>query len=200
MLIIIQQVDVAQMHWLELKIIPIAKADKMSSPANYRPISILPIVSKVLECHNYFKHHHGPLGGSGPHLSKLVGFMPGCSTSALLSITNSCLQALDMGHDVCTILFFDICKRNWEELDDYLLHWLYNYQQEAGCCCGCTMENHLRNFLCYSRVSLKGQFLGHTLLFLVYINEVTSQVSDGSNTVLFTNDIALYQVITPPDD
>ena len=54
------------------------------------------------------------------------------------------------------------------------------------------MENHLRNFLC-CRVSLKGQFLGRTLLFLVYgINEVTSQVSDGNNTVLFTNDIALY--------
>ena len=51
MLIIIQQVDVAQMHWLELKIVPIAKADEMSSPANYRPISILPIVSKVLERH-----------------------------------------------------------------------------------------------------------------------------------------------------
>ena len=44
-LIIIQQVDVAQMHWLELKIVPIAKADEMSSPANYRPISILTIVS-----------------------------------------------------------------------------------------------------------------------------------------------------------
>ena len=51
MLIIIQQVDVAQMHSLELKVVPIAKADEMSSPANYRLISILPIVSKVLECH-----------------------------------------------------------------------------------------------------------------------------------------------------
>ena len=35
------------------------------------------------------------------------------------------------------------------------------------------------------------------LLFLVYINEVTSQVSVGS---LFVDDIALYRVITTPDD
>ena len=38
------------------------------------------------------------------------------------------------------------------------------------------------------------------LLFLVYINGVTNQVSDGSNTVLFADDIALYRVITSSDD
>ena len=35
---------------------------------------------------------------------------------------------------------------------------------------------------------------------LLYINEVTSQVSDGSNAVLFADDIALYRVLTSPDD
>ena len=84
----------------------------MSYPANYRPNSILPIVSKVLEQHisNIIMDH---LEEVAPISSNQWGFMPGRSTtSALLSITNSCLRALDMGHgghDVCTI-FFDIRK------------------------------------------------------------------------------------------
>ena len=36
------------------------------------------------------------------------------------------------------------------------------------------------------------------LLFLV--NEVTNQVSDGSNTVLFADYIALYRAVTSSDD
>ena len=95
--------------WKVARIIPIRKADEMTSPANYRPISILPIVSKVLERHIacIIMDH---LEEVAPISSNQCGFMPGYSiTSALLSITNTCLQALDMGYEVCTI-FFDIHK------------------------------------------------------------------------------------------
>ena len=37
--------------WKIVRIVPIPKVDNRSSPANYRPISILPIISKVLEGH-----------------------------------------------------------------------------------------------------------------------------------------------------
>ena len=71
----------------------------MSSPAICRPISI---VSKVLEQHisNIIMDH---LEEVAPISSNQCSFMPGSSTTfaaGLLSITNSCLQALDMGHDV----------------------------------------------------------------------------------------------------
>ena len=86
-----------------LKIIPIPKADEMSSPANYRSISILPIVSKVLTSISNIIMDH--LEEVAPISANQRGFMPGCSTLlALLSITNSFLQGLDMGHDVCTII------------------------------------------------------------------------------------------------
>ena len=38
------------------------------------------------------------------------------------------------------------------------------------------------------------------LLFLVYINEVTGQVSADSSAVLFADDIALYRVVTSIED
>ena len=81
----------------------------MSSPANYRPISILPIISKILERHvaDIIMDH---LEEVAPISSNQWGFMPGRSTtSALLSISHNCLQALDSGCEVCTI-FFDIRK------------------------------------------------------------------------------------------
>ena len=111
----------------------------MSSPTNYRPISILPILSKVLERHisGQIMSH---LESVSPTSSNQWGFLPGRSTtSALLSITNDCLQALDRGYEVCTI-FFDIRKAfdsvphrallnklRELQLNEYLLHWLHGY-------------------------------------------------------------------------
>ena len=111
----------------------------MSSPTNYRPISILPILSKVLERHisGQIMNH---LESVSPISSNQWGSLPGRSTtSALLSITNDCLQALDRGYEVFTIVFdirkaFDsvphralLNKLRELQLNEYLLHWLHGY-------------------------------------------------------------------------
>ena len=68
-------------NWKVARIVPIPKADEMSSPADYRPISILPIVSKILECHiaciimDYLEE-------VAPISSNQWGFMPGRSTTS----------------------------------------------------------------------------------------------------------------------
>ena len=127
--------------------------------------------------------------------------MPGRSTtSALLSISHNCLQALDSGCEVCTI-FFDIRKafdsvlhRALTEkmrkisLHDHLLSWLHSYLSNRSQLL-LSMENRLMNslfYLEYPRVgSWASAFLG------LYYNDVTSQISAGSNIVLFADDIAL---------
>ena len=77
--------------------------------ANYRPISLLPIISKLLERHIYwviamhFEAH-------SPITIHQWGFQPKKSTTAaLLNVYNDWSAALDKGKEVCAI-FFDLRK------------------------------------------------------------------------------------------
>ena len=80
-----------------------------SSPSDYRPISLLPIVSKVLERHVYnflsdFCTHNHLISNSQ------FGFRSGFSTvSALLSVTHDWFTLLDSHSSVCAV-FFDLRK------------------------------------------------------------------------------------------
>ena len=95
--------------WKFARIVPIPKAGDVTNPSNYRPISILPILSKLLErhVHNLLTHH---LHTNCPLSPYQWGFTEGKSTtSALLSFTHDCHKALDSSKGVCTI-FFDLSK------------------------------------------------------------------------------------------
>ena len=95
--------------WKMARVVPIPKSSDMSVPSNYRPISILSIISKILErvVYQYIFQH---LCLTSPISPKQWGFLPGRSTtSALLSVTHNWLQQLDLGYDVCTV-YFDLRK------------------------------------------------------------------------------------------
>ena len=95
--------------WKLARVVPIPKSTNSSSPSNYRPISILSIISKILERLVYrviFQHLclHSPIS------TKRWGFLPGRSTtSALLAVTHDWLMQLDQGFDVCSV-YFDLRK------------------------------------------------------------------------------------------
>ena len=95
--------------WKLARIVPVPKATDMTSPSNYRPISILSIVSKLLERHVHqllFQH----LCNYSPISHRQWGFLPGRSTSsALLSVTHDWLQQLEQGNEICSV-FFDLRK------------------------------------------------------------------------------------------
>ena len=92
--------------WKSARIVPILKSTQnQSSPTNYRPISILPLVSKLLEKHVHqllFCH----LQENYPISSRQWGFLPERSAqSALLSVTHNWVQQLVMKFAVfCSIL------------------------------------------------------------------------------------------------
>ena len=96
--------------WKSSFIVPIPKSSPPSnSPSNYRPISLLCLISKLLE-----KHIHSILSDfcmSRDLISPFqFGILPQCSTaSALLFSTHSILSLLESHVSVCGV-FLDLKK------------------------------------------------------------------------------------------
>ena len=99
-------------EWKVARIVPIPKTDSPSvSASDYRPISILPVVSKVLEHHvkEFIEEHVAENAPISKHQWPR-GFMHHrSSTSALISVIHDWISSLDLGNEVC-IVFFDIRK------------------------------------------------------------------------------------------
>ena len=191
--------------WKRARIVPIPKSTQnQSSPTNYRPISILPLVSKLLEKHVHkllFCHLHE----NYPISSRQWGFLPGRSAqSALLSVTHNWFQQLEKGNEVCCVFFdlkkaFDsvphsllIQKLSEIVVDPYIIQWIHNY---LTCRSQFVVVGGEQSCVLpvISGVP-QGSVLG-PLLFLVFINEVVDQVSLESSMSLFADDIALYRHI-----
>ena len=94
--------------WKYARVVPIPKSGCSKNPANYRPISILSVLSKLLKkhVHNLLLHFNTV----APLSQHQWGFTAGKSTTAaLLSFTHNCQSALDSGGEVCSV-FFDLSK------------------------------------------------------------------------------------------
>jgi len=88
---------------------PVQKSNQSSSLSNFRPISILPVFSKVLErvvfdqVVDHFNRHK-------LFSNKQSGFHPGHSTQdVLLHVNDSWLRAIDNGQYVGAV-FLDLAK------------------------------------------------------------------------------------------
>lgn len=197
-------------QWKHSLIVPIPKSSSTDSPSCYRPISLLPIVSKVLERYisNILLDHLQCLNFIS---NKQWGFLEGRSTiTALIKCTDDWLRELELGNDVCAIFFdfqkaFDSVpheplfnKLSTLNLDACLLCWLHDYlcnRLQAVVVDG--EESESSNVL--SGVP-QGSVLG-PLLFLIYINDVTNVVMHPNSIVnMFADDVLLYHTISCPND
>ena len=189
--------------------IPLPKGPNRSSPSGYRPISLLPIVSKTLEKHvsTRVRDH---LAITTPISSSQWGFMPERSTtSALITVVNEWLQALDAGNEIC-VIFFDVRKafdsvphipllnRLAEiELPPAIIRWLKNYLTDRVQFVA--IEGAQSDILPVISGVPQGSVL-EPLLFITYINDIAALVSEGSKINMFADDIALYRIIKSPLD
>ena len=96
--------------WKGARVVPIPKSSSAKcSPSGYRPISLLSVLSKLLEKH-FFSLITEHLDEHHPLSPAQWGFQKGKSIiTALLSATHDWLLQLDQNKDICCV-FFDFQK------------------------------------------------------------------------------------------
>ena len=104
--------------WKHSKVVPIPKKPSASSVRDYRPISLLSIISKILEKHilMLITEH---ISLYSPHSAVQWGFQNGKSTElALLNTINDWLVCMEKRHDVGTVF-----SKAFDPVFPVLLYW-----------------------------------------------------------------------------
>jgi hypothetical protein len=185
--------------WKKANVQPVHKKESRQLKSNYRPISLLPICSKIFE-KIIFDSMYRYLNDNNLLSKNQSGFRPGDSTiNQLLSITNDIYTSFENNAETRAV-FLDISKafdKVWHEglvyklkangfrdnALDILTDFLRNREQRV-----------VINGMESSWEPLKsgvpqGSVLG-PLLFLIYINDLTDSIS--STIRLFADDSSLF--------
>ena len=104
--------------WKHAIVTPVHKAVSKSDPSNFRPISVLPVFSKILEqaVHRMVYNYSLELKLLSP---LQCGFRPIHSTSTCLShVTNTLLENIDKG--LLTGLIFLELRKAFDTLDHHI--------------------------------------------------------------------------------
>jgi hypothetical protein len=182
------------------KVIPLYKKDDSELFSNYRPVSVLPILSKVLErlvfnrCMSYLDHHN-------ILYKRQYGFRKNHSTyMAVIDLVNKITDAVNNDNFTAGV-FLDLSKA-FDTIDhSILLDKLYHYGFR-----GLSyqwFEDYLTNrkqFVYYNGVSSEkkniicgvpqGSILG-PLLFILYVNDI-HLVANSIDVISFADDTNLF--------
>ena len=191
------------------KIIPLPKVDDKSKPDNFRPISLLPLLSKPLERH-FHKHLYMYLQERSLLHINQSGFRPAhsCHTS-LINLCDSWLQAVNKAQVVGT-LYLDFRKAFDLVNHSILLQKLSLYLPNSPSIdfIKSFLENRHQfvkvNKITSSKGIIKtgvpqGSVLG-PLLFLLYINDLPLHLKKELISSLFADDSSIHSASKSIDE
>ena len=186
-------------HWKYANVQPVHKKCNRQIISNYRPISLLPVCSKILE-KIVFDHVYSYLSENRLLSKNQSGFRPGDSTIyQLISITTNIYESFEK-YDETRAVFLDISKafdKVWHEgiihklkcngVSGNLLNFLENYLQNRKQ--RVVLNGTESNWKNIQAGVPQGSVLG-PLLFIIYINDLTDNIS--SDMRLFADDSSIY--------
>ena len=193
-------------EWKSSLVVPIPKGSDAGSPNNYLPISLLVVLSKILEkhVHSIITQH---LNLCHPISNQQWGFTAGRSTiGALLSTVHDWFKLLEEGKDICAVFLdyrkaFDsvphrtlIEKLEGIGVNPYIIAWLSDYltSRKQRVVVDGSMSSPTDVFSGVPQGSILGP-----LLFLIYIDGVTEvELSNNSRLVLYADDVLIYSPIS----
>ena len=179
------------------KVIPIHKKDDASVISNYRSISVLPSISKILE-KIMFKRLNIFLENNNLLIPNQFGFRKGHSTEhAILHVKDKIIDAFVKSEHIIGVFMdlskaFDtidhkilIHKLQYYGVGDQALFWFTNYLQDRQQYV--SFQNHESKKLTIKCGVPQGSILA-PLLFIIYINDIVKS-SSLLNFVIFADDI-----------
>ena len=185
--------------WKAANITPIHKKDSKSEPKNYRPVSLLSIVGKIMEriifraMYNFFEEMKS--------LSPLqAAYRPQSSTvTQLIELYDFIQKSMDEGKE-CVFLFCDMSKafdRVWHEgllyklekmgITGNLLEWAKSYLKDRRQ--QVVINGQASEVKMIESGVPQGSILG-PLFFLVYMNDIADDLQ--GNIKLYADDVTLY--------
>ena len=193
--------------WKRANVSSVFKKGDRTDPSNYRPVSLLPMISKILERCIYDRII--PL--IAPKLTAMqFGFLKGKSTvGQMLQVFSKITEILD-NKDPTDMVYLDLSKAFDSVPHKALLHKLHLFG--VGGQLLKWLESYLSNRL--QRVVInggtsdwlpvtsgvpQGSILG-PLLFLIYINDLPDELSVDTRCAIFADDTKIYRAIKGPQD
>ena len=194
-------------QWKTASVIPIHKRESKADPSKYRPISLLCIISKVMESvvNKQLQKH---LFQNNLISNRQFGFRPGHSTADLLTIlSQNWNNTLDKGEEVCVVVMdikgaFDKvwhnglqAKLKLKGVSGMLLRWLQSYLSERSMTVALSGQTSKASTINASVP--QGSILG-PLLFSIFIDDLVDECEN--DLFLYADDSTIYAPIPSPKD